>query len=297
MDIRQRLAAKNPDRFEPDYATSLSNYASHLRNDGKNDDETIGHSKQALEIRQRLAAKNPDRFEPDYAMSLNSYASHLSDEGEDNEAIVYAKQALDIRQRLVTKNPDRFEPDYAISSSNYASHLCDVGKVEDAIDYIKKTMDIYKRLIAKNPDRFGKDYYICHYYLQLLHWLCELKFSSEDNPEDLTKIIAGFAAYKKLSADFYSQFVQACMEQDYNSQLEQFKQTLSLSRDLSKADQHKSQDVLLCLYFWMNRYEPNALAGIDWQEDWQKFIQRRKGRLPHWMQRLSQRLKFDFAIA
>ena len=295
LDIRQRLAAKNPDRFEPDYAMSLSNYANRLRDIGN--DEGIDYAKQALDISQRLVANNPDRFEPDYVMFLSNFAGHLVDAGKDDDAIDYTKQSLEIYKRLTAKNPDRFEPDYARSLSNYANQLSDVGKDEEAIVYAKHALDIFKRLFAKNPERFGKDYYINHYFLQLLHWLFDLKLLSNDGLEDLTKIISGFVDYKKVPAEFYSNFVQACMEQEHNIQLEKFKQTLLLSRGLSKADRHYRQDALLCLYCWMNRYEPSALAGIDWQDDWQKFIQRRKNRLPHWMQRLSQRLKFDFVIA
>ncbi len=294
LDIFKTLAVKDKERFEPHYAKCLNNYANCLRDIGNV--EGIDYAKQALDIRQSLAAKNQDRFEPDYAMSLDSYANCLRDNGND-EAIDYAKQALDIRQQLAAKNQDRFEPDYAVSLSYYANHLSDVGKDEKAINYAKKALDIRQLLAAKNPERFGKEYYMNHYYLQFLHWLCELEYFSKDSIDGLTKIIADFAEYKKIPAEFYSNFVQACMEQEYSSQLEQFKLALLLSRGLSKADRHYRQDDLLCLYFWMNRYEPSALAGIDWQEDWYKFIQRRKNRLPYWMQKLSQRLKFDFVIA
>jgi tetratricopeptide (TPR) repeat protein len=108
LEIRQRLAQKNPDRFEPNYATSLSNYASHLKDAGRNE-EGLEHGRQALEIHQRLAQKNPDRFEPDYATSLSNYASHLSDVGRNEEALEHGRQALEIHQRLAQKNPAVFE--------------------------------------------------------------------------------------------------------------------------------------------------------------------------------------------
>ena len=104
------MVQKNLDRFEPDYATSLSNYALHLSDAGRHE-EALEHAREALEIRKRLAQKNPDRFEPDYAMSLNNYANDLSDAGQYEQALAHAREALEIRKRLVHKNPERFAED------------------------------------------------------------------------------------------------------------------------------------------------------------------------------------------
>ncbi|MGZ5053892.1 MAG: tetratricopeptide repeat protein [Methylobacter sp.] len=157
LDIHQRLAQKNPDRFDPDYARSLSNYSNRLSNLGQ-DDKAVGFAKQALEIFQRLAQKKPDRFDPDYATLLSNYASHLSYVGQDDKAFGFAKQALDIRQRLAHKNPDRYDPDYATSLDNYASHLSNVGQDDEAIGFAKQALDIRQRLSQKKPDRFDPDY-------------------------------------------------------------------------------------------------------------------------------------------
>jgi tetratricopeptide (TPR) repeat protein/glycosyltransferase involved in cell wall biosynthesis len=157
LEIRQRLAQKNPDRFEPNYATSLSNYASHLSDAGRNE-EALEHGRQALEIRQRLAQKNPDRFEPNYATSLSNYASHLKDAGRNEEGLEHGRQALEIHQRLAQKNPDRFEPNYATSLSNYASHLKDAGRNEEALEHGRQALKIHQRLAQKNPDRFEPNY-------------------------------------------------------------------------------------------------------------------------------------------
>jgi tetratricopeptide (TPR) repeat protein len=54
------LVKKNPDRFEPDYAMSLSNYALNLSDAGQYE-EALDYSSRALEIRERLAQKNPKR--------------------------------------------------------------------------------------------------------------------------------------------------------------------------------------------------------------------------------------------
>ncbi|MEQ1837437.1 MAG: tetratricopeptide repeat protein [Candidatus Nitrotoga sp.] len=73
LEIRERLAKKNPDRFDPDYSASLSNYANRLGDAGR-DDAALAHARQALEIRERLAKKNPARFSEDqFSTAYNVY--------------------------------------------------------------------------------------------------------------------------------------------------------------------------------------------------------------------------------
>jgi tetratricopeptide (TPR) repeat protein len=151
------LSKKNWQCFEPDYVTSLSNYAGHLSEVGKSE-EALEHDEKAIKIYQRLIQKSPDRFEPYYAMSLSNYASHLSEVGKSKEALEQAQQALEIRQRLAQKGPERFEPDYAMSLNNYAGHLSEVGKSEEALEHDEKALEIRQRLTQKSPDRFEPDY-------------------------------------------------------------------------------------------------------------------------------------------
>jgi hypothetical protein len=157
LDIRQQLAKDKPERFEPDWAISLSNYANRLADVG-NTTQALDCAKQALDIRQRLAKYKPERFEPDFATSLGNYANHLSEVGDTTQALNYAKQALDIRQRLAKDKPERFEPDLATSLSNYANHLSDVGDTTQALACAKQALNIYQRLAKDKPERFEPDW-------------------------------------------------------------------------------------------------------------------------------------------
>ena len=105
-----KLAQAKPERFEPDWATSLSNYAAFLADDGQHAEALI-HAKLALDIRERLAQAKPERFEPDWATSLSNYAAFLADDGQHAEALIHAKLALDIRERLALKSPARYRTD------------------------------------------------------------------------------------------------------------------------------------------------------------------------------------------
>jgi hypothetical protein len=157
LNIREQLAKENPESFEPDWATSLGNYANRLADIG-DFTQALDCTERALNILEQLAKKQPERFEPGWATSLSNYASHLADIGEITQALDYAKQALDIRERLAEKQPERFEPDWATSLSNYANHLVDIGEITQALDYAKQALDIHERLAEKQPERFEPDW-------------------------------------------------------------------------------------------------------------------------------------------
>ena len=147
----------NLERYEPDYATSLSNHANYLTDAGQND-EALKLSQQALEMREQLAKMNPDRHEPDYASSLNNHAGHLSDAGQNDEALRYSQQALKIRERLAKMNPDRHESDYATSLSNHANYLSDAGQNDEALKLGQQALEMREQLAKMNPDRYESDY-------------------------------------------------------------------------------------------------------------------------------------------
>jgi tetratricopeptide (TPR) repeat protein len=58
LEIRRRLAAARPDRFEPDYAGSLNNLGNRLANLGQIEEGRAAMD-QALIIMERLASKRP----------------------------------------------------------------------------------------------------------------------------------------------------------------------------------------------------------------------------------------------
>ena len=157
LEIIERLAQKNPDRFDPNYAVSLSNYANHLGGVGRNE-EALHHSRQALSIRERLFGKHPDRYESDYTKSLTNYANLLSNAGRYKEGLQHSWQALEIDKRLAQKNPDRFDPQYATSLSNYSTHLGEAGQIDEALDGARQASELHARLSCKNPDRFEPNY-------------------------------------------------------------------------------------------------------------------------------------------
>jgi tetratricopeptide (TPR) repeat protein len=156
LDIHERVAKDKPERFEPDLAGSLNNYANRLTEIGETT-QALVFSKQALHIHERLAKDKPERFEPNWAMSLNNYAHDLAKIGDTTQALVFSKQALHIYERLAKDKPERFEPDWAISLGNCANRLAEIGDTTQALVFSKQELRIYERLAKNKPERFEPD--------------------------------------------------------------------------------------------------------------------------------------------
>ena len=132
VEIRERLAKRNPDAFEPDLAMSLNNLAISYSELGRREDALIP-AERAVEIYERLVKRNPDAFEPDLAGSLNNLANRYSELRRREDALIPAERAVEIRERLVKRNPDAFEPDLAMSLNNLANRYAELGKDDDAL--------------------------------------------------------------------------------------------------------------------------------------------------------------------
>lgn len=293
LEIYQRLASENPDRFEADFATSLSNYASFLSEAGRND-EALNLAKRALAIRQRLPSKkNPYRFESDLAASLGNYANRLSDAGRNDEALVFAKQAFGIDQRLASKNPDRFESDFAASLSNYAHRLSEAGRIDEALAFVKQALEIRQRIASKNPDRFTEGWFSLRCYLYLLGWLINESISNETLAQ--IKVIPEIIPkHRQTLVKIWADFVQACCTSDPTIRSSMFERVATLWIEMSQANQITAQEYWLCAAAWCATHHPSAVIDIDWQVEWQKFLQRKQGNIPHWMLLVAERLDFQW---
>ena len=134
VNIRERLAAKNADAFEPDLASSLNNLGSFYSALDQRA-EALESAHKAMKLYERLAAKNADAFEPDLAMSLNNLGGCYSDLGQRAEALESALKAVKIRERLAAKNADAFEPELATSFGVLGSIHLQNENAEEAIDF------------------------------------------------------------------------------------------------------------------------------------------------------------------
>jgi len=117
LQIRRKLADKNPDVYLSDVAETLNNLVNLL----KVNNEMIGAKKackEALQIYRKLADKNPDVYRPDVASTLNNLGLLLKDNNEMSGAKKAYEEALQIRRKLAEKNPRVYSLDVAETDIN-----------------------------------------------------------------------------------------------------------------------------------------------------------------------------------
>jgi len=276
----QQLAQTKPERFEPDWATSLSNYANHLADDGQHA-EALKHAKLALDIRERLAQAKPERFEPDWATSLSNYAAFLADDGQHAEALKHAKLALDIRERLAQAKPERFELHWATSLSNYANRLADDGQHAEALKHAKLALDIRERLALKSPARYRTDADSTQLAAALLAWLAgqgDLVLAAETEPRvDIP--------HSQRPNCFHRAVLLSFAAQDRSTALDRVWQAWANMSGAQKV-RWESEFVLACA--WANHHGELPAEMAQYRQQLARLRTQRRGHLPAWMLRTAE---------
>ena len=154
VDIRRKLANKNPDAFLPDLAMSLNNLGAILSELGKREEALVA-TEEAVEKYRQLAKKNPDAFLPDLAASLNNLGNRLSELGKREEALVATEEAVEIRRQLAKKNPDAFLPDLAMSLGAHGSVLRGMERHKEAAESFEEGLKLLRPLLQKTPAAFS----------------------------------------------------------------------------------------------------------------------------------------------
>jgi tetratricopeptide (TPR) repeat protein len=286
------LAQTGPDRYEPDYALSLSNYAALLSEVGQSE-RGLEQSREALEIRWRLAQTGPDRYEPDYALSLNNYAKHLSEVGQSEAALEHARQAWEILRRLAQTRPDRYEPDYALSLDNYANRLSEVGQSEAALEHARQSSGLYHLLAERRPELFDYDVINTGCLMQSLSWVCG-RTAIDCAVPDPDAIPPTIRPHRRPELQLHAAFVRGCLAVDEDSRRDAFKRVQSAWGALTVRGKTATRKYWLCAAAWCATHAPDALDALDWQTQWQSFMTQRKGHIPWWMLEVARRLSFQW---
>ncbi len=171
LEIRKRLAEKNPDAFEPDLATSYNNIGFMYKSLNRYEEAEDAYL-SALEINKRLAGKYPDAFEPPLATSYNNIGAMYDSLKRYEEAEEAYLSALEIRKRLAGKNPDAFEPPLATSYNNIGLMYKAMKRYEKARKAFISALEIYERL-ASSGNSASAEY--AEYALKIKEILSKIK--------------------------------------------------------------------------------------------------------------------------
>ena len=151
MEIYRRLAAANPQVYEPDLATTQYNLGCLYYNIQRYEDSEKMYL-SAMEIRRRLAAANPQVYEPGLVRACNNLSFLFLAQGNFEEAERYAREGskYDSTHHTVYTNLAAsllFQGRYAEAEEIYLRY-----KEELKEDFLSDFEDFYRRGIIP-PER------------------------------------------------------------------------------------------------------------------------------------------------
>ena len=156
IDIREKLAADYPEKYNSDLAGSYNNaggfYAD--RNDPEKAEELFLKS---IDIYEKLAADYPDKFNPDLGMSYNNAGAFYADQNVPEKAEELFLKSIDIREKLAADYPEKYNSYLAASYNNAGKFYADQNNPKKAEDFYLKAIDIREKLAADYPEKYNPD--------------------------------------------------------------------------------------------------------------------------------------------
>jgi tetratricopeptide (TPR) repeat protein len=131
IEIRSRLAADEPDAYEPNLATSLTLLAKCLANAGDHE-AALDADQKALAIRRRLADLDPATHQPALARSLRFVGLALSDLHRYVEALSAVSEAIEIHQSHTADPPGTMTDELLYELTAKADILDALGRHDEA---------------------------------------------------------------------------------------------------------------------------------------------------------------------
>ncbi len=275
LEIRRRLAAANPQTYEPDVAMTLNNLAI-LYSNTQRLEESEAMYRKALETYLHLAAANPQAYERNVAATLNGLTILYNNTRclEEREAMY--KEALEIRRRLAASNPQVYEPDVARTLHNLALLYSKAQRFTEGEAMYKEALEILRRLAAANPQAYEPDLAQTLNDLALLYYNTQRFEESEAMYKEALEIRRRLAASNPQAYEFdvaQTQYnmgsLKVSMEQ-YSEAIAPFEEALDIYRRLSKTNPAQQQWYESSLYSLSLLYhiEENYLAAYNINHEW-----------------------------
>ncbi len=154
LDLREKLASENHQRYNVDLAMSLNNIGFFYDNQGeakKAEEYYFG----ALKIRERLASENHQRYKADLAIILNNIGAFYADQGETKKTEEYYFGALKLKEELVAENPQRYKANLALSLNNIGTFYANQGETKIKEEHYLRALKLGEELATENPQRYN----------------------------------------------------------------------------------------------------------------------------------------------
>ena len=196
LTISERLAAENPQAYEPNLAESY-NYLALLYGNTERLKEGEDMYKKSLAIRERLAKENPQAYEPALAESYNYLACLYGATERIKECIEMHRAAMAIYERLYKNTPEQYQSRLADGYLKFGISMINNNRHSDAITLFESSLNLSKNMV--------KDANVKSIYLSSLFYLVELYSNAKD--------------YK--TAYIYNKELLPLLKEDYEKNAEQ----------------------------------------------------------------------------
>ncbi|TFK21908.1 hypothetical protein FA15DRAFT_672120 [Coprinopsis marcescibilis] len=150
VEIRRRLVAAHPEKYEAHLASSLCNLARYFV--PKRMEKAVSPVLESLTIRRRISSKYGDGLDTLIAESLHHYALYLLLVRKNEEALEPAHQAVVIRSRLAEQDPENFEHHLAWSLFRLSECYFTLDRHDDAISVVLQTIELQRHLVRESLD-------------------------------------------------------------------------------------------------------------------------------------------------
>lgn len=162
LEIRQELAAFNPEVFLPELARTLNNLGN-LYADIHQPEKAEEFYRASLETGQSLSEVPQQIYRTQEALTLNNYGNLLASQNRFDEANTLFDRALATYRELAEQDPKTFLPKVGSTLSNYALLLINTGQMELAERHFTEALALFDSLDGAQEGMYQYDLGIIYY--------------------------------------------------------------------------------------------------------------------------------------
>jgi tetratricopeptide (TPR) repeat protein len=141
VDIRQTLAAADPDAFRVPLVTALENLDKRLCDVGHLD-EAIRVAEQVVEVRRELVTADPEEYGAAFATALDRLADRFRNAGRASEALRVDERAVDAWREMATLDPEAYGAQSAFALHTLATALQNAERYARALHIAKEAVSV-----------------------------------------------------------------------------------------------------------------------------------------------------------
>ena len=152
LEIRRRLAAVNPSKYEVTVAQTL-NLLGVIYGNMRRFDDCMAMHNESLAIARRLMAEDPESYMEEVASTLNNLALLYRDNFDKSETMM--KEVLEIDRQLAQRNPEKYEEGLARDLFNIGDLYEKYERFSESKKAYTEALEIFRRYAKVNPKRYG----------------------------------------------------------------------------------------------------------------------------------------------